>query len=156
MKDRFGWFVVTFFVCTPLVILHTPLLGMADRIPLNQQELLSSSSSYNSEEEEDDDLVNEDVVISTGTSVTPPVSSNDKTPTLSFQDWFENDRNVIPDNRIAYLLMMMQTIDNTFAWDARPFDQHKKEKGIEANVGNVQARVAAANQSIRDVQQENC
>jgi hypothetical protein len=32
----------------------------------------------------------------------------------SFQEWFKNDQNVMPDQRFSYLMMMMTTIDNEF------------------------------------------
>ena len=32
----------------------------------------------------------------------------------AFQQWFENDQNVLPERKIAYLMMMMTTIDNEF------------------------------------------
>jgi hypothetical protein len=32
----------------------------------------------------------------------------------AFQQWFENDQNVLPEQKIAYLMMMMTTIDNEF------------------------------------------
>jgi hypothetical protein len=32
----------------------------------------------------------------------------------AFQQWFENDQNVLPERKIAYLMMMMTTIGNEF------------------------------------------
>jgi hypothetical protein len=44
----------------------------------------------------------------------------------SFQQWFENDRNVAPAKRIQHLIMMMMGIDPTFSLDVPPFSEGKK------------------------------
>jgi hypothetical protein len=44
-------------------------------------------------------------------SATPGVAS---ATSGAFQQWFENDQNVLPDRKIAYLMMMMTTIDDQF------------------------------------------
>ena len=35
----------------------------------------------------------------------------------AFQQWFENDQNVPPERKIAYLMMMMTTIDDAFQFE---------------------------------------
>ena len=53
-----------------------------------------------------------------------------------FESWFKNDRNVPPQQRIPYLMMMMATIDPAFVMatidpafslDEPPFNQQKKK-----------------------------
>jgi hypothetical protein len=46
----------------------------------------------------------------------------------SFQQWFENDRNVAPTKRIQYLMMMMMMmgIDPMFSLDVPPFSEGRK------------------------------
>ena len=89
------------------------------QIPLNQEALLTDDDSEDEEEDKNDDAATEDAAES---SDSPPTNH-------SFKNWFEDDQNVPPEKRVAYILMMMTKIDNTFVWDAAPYNLQKKKTG---------------------------
>ena len=93
------------------------------RIPLNQEELYSRLSSGSEDEGRGEDS-EEDAEDAEDFYDAEDLSNKSRGP---FQTWFEDDCHVEPDKRIAYLIMMITTIDETFNWEAPPFNQQKKK-----------------------------
>jgi hypothetical protein len=91
------------------------------RIPLNQEEIFSHLSSGSEDEGGED---SEEDAEDFEDAEDGNMSNKTRGP---FQTWFEDDSHVEPDKRIAYLMMMMTTINETFDWEAPPFNQQKKK-----------------------------
>jgi hypothetical protein len=91
--------------------------------PLNQP-TLDLAAATDSEDEDD-------VAIAAVTSETVPCVDQ---ALSSFKSWYEDDRNLSPDQKIPYLVMMMTTVDETFRWDVSPYTLYtlqKKKKSLK-------------------------
>ena len=90
--------------------------------PLNQASLYAtlSSSVEDADGEEDEGKDEEDEGDGDGLAE-PPLS-------LSFRTWFVDDRNVPPENKVAYIMMTMTTLDESFSVEAPPYNRVKTNK----------------------------
>ena len=91
--------------------------------PLNQAALLRPSSD---DEEEDEEEENEENILQEEETKDDMSFAIDSTNDTSFQAWFEDQRNVQPDMKVAYIMMMMTTLDETFSLEGPPYNHLKK------------------------------
>jgi hypothetical protein len=91
--------------------------------PLNQAALLHSSSE---DEQEDEEEENEENILQEEETKDDMSFAIDSVNDTSFQAWFEDQRNVQPDLKVAYIMMMMTTLDETFSLEAPPYNLLKK------------------------------
>ena len=119
-------------VCITFDVSSSTTRPMSDTPPLNQAALFTTSDSDVDEEYYHDKRVQEtkksDDSSSSSASSMSEGSTEDTVRKMSpFESWFKNDRNVPPQQRIPYLMMMMATIDPAFSLDEPPFNQQKKK-----------------------------
>ena len=96
-----------------------------DPPPMNQLALYSTYSLRSSGS--DDDLEEEEERLIDDVAMTELTNNDDSPPVSAFRIWFDNDKHVAPEKQIAYLMMMMSSIDDTFSWEAPPYDSVPKK-----------------------------
>ena len=96
--------------------------------PFNQEAALASGSDRSEEEEEQDSAVEEQQENEDEEEENDEATMDVGSQLSSFKEWFEDDRNISPNQKIPYLMMMMTTLDPNFTLDAPPFNQQKKKR----------------------------
>jgi hypothetical protein len=111
----------------------------------NQQEAMrrfasiTGETSSDEDEVEEDDVVQQDDVQQYDVLVDDVLVDEDPSDAdssdkdggpPSFRSWFEDVRNVVPNQRVAYIMLMMQTLDDSFNLEAHPYDKMKTKKSF--------------------------